>query len=71
MKYVSPICEMDKIETEDIMETSLGGIAAGVTFAGATGAVDKNNTTVTEHEDGSKDVTIGIDFDALNKSSGN
>ena len=70
MKYVSPVCEMVKFETEDIMETSLGNIAAGVTFSGATNAVDKNNTSVTEHDDGTKDVSVGIDFSKLNTTNG-
>ena len=65
MKYVSPICEMEKIETVDIMETSLNNIVPGAMFAGQTGAVDTSKTQVTENEDGTKDVSVGIDFSKL------
>ena len=70
MKYVSPICEMEKIETVDIMEKSLNNIVPGAMFAGQTGAVDANNTHVTENKDEagnvvSRDVSVGIDFSKL------
>ena len=49
MKYVSPICEMDKIETVDIMDVSrLNGepIVPGAMWAGNLDAVDTKNTFV-------------------------
>ncbi len=69
MKYVSPICEMDKIETVDIMDTSLWFVPSA-SFAGKTEAIDPNNTSVTENKDEngnvtSKDVSVGIDFSKL------
>ena len=70
MKYVSPICEMDKVETVDIMESSMGGIVPGAMFDGQTEAIDQKNTTVTTHDDGTKDVSVGIDFNKLGVTQG-
>ncbi len=72
MKYVSPICEMDKIETEDIMDTSMAGIVPGAMFSGNTDAVitDSDVTKVTENVDGTKDVSVGIDFSKLGTTQG-
>lgn len=72
MKYVSPICEMVKLETEDIMdimETSLG--IANVLFSGAIGAVDTANTTTKTNADGSQDISVGIDFNNLSGTTNN
>ena len=70
MKYVSPICEMDKIETVDIMEVSIHKKVPGASFTGPQEAFDVENTVVTENADGTKDVSVGIDFSKLGLTQG-
>ncbi|MBQ3040147.1 MAG: hypothetical protein IJD42_00965 [Clostridia bacterium] len=69
MKYVSPICEMDKIETVDIMEESIHKKIPGATFTGPQEAFDVENSGVTDNGDGTYDVSVGIDFDKLGISN--
>lgn len=68
MKYVSPVCEMAKLETEDVICASIPGIT-GVDFSGATNAVDTENTVVTPNADGGNDISVGIYFSKLNSSN--
>ena len=42
MKYVSPVCEVEVLETKDIMSGSVN--VAGVTVFGGVQAVDHNNS---------------------------
>lgn len=43
MKYVSPVCEVEVLETEDIMNVPSTNVA-GVTVFGGVDAVDHNNS---------------------------
>lgn len=45
MKYVSPVCEVEVLETEDIMNVPSTNVA-GVTVFGGVDAVDHNNSGV-------------------------
>lgn len=78
MKYVSPIYEVETIETEDIMGPSMITIAEslGITVSGdkkndavtsvtLTTTDDKGNTTEAADQASANGVSIGINFGSL------
>lgn len=79
MKYVSPIYEVETIETEDIMGASMVSIAQGlgITVTGdkknealtsvtlTTTSEDGKTTTEAENAESANGVSIGINFGSL------
>ena len=72
MKYVSPIYEVEAIETEDIMTASEMANQLNISLSGNKTTIDEGLVITPTTEDGTettvenaKGVSIGVNFDSL------